>query len=215
MCNRSVAGRALQNTYWPDLLRVETSRIVGVRGDVIALTKLMRVMAILVAIAGTVTPLGLYEQFVPIKRTTATFRYLKDTSPYGLGTPPRSGFPFVRKCQTEDSIFGFPAPCPFSNTMIVYTSDGNTFTADLPYSYNSSIPDIYMDIYSSGTSEDSTISNFFDIQWRQWTTRTDEYVMNGSLLAVRQNFSYTIYLFVEDHAVYMTLWSKRLILDID
>jgi hypothetical protein len=179
-----VAGRALQNTYWPDLLRVETSRIVGVRTDVIVLTKLIRFMAILVAIAGTVTPLGLYEQLVPDLKTKAVFRYLKDTSVFGLGTPPRSGLPLARKCD-QGGLFGFPIPCPFSDTVIIYTDDGMTKGADFPYSYNTSVPDIYQEIYSSGTTDNSTISNFFDIDWRLWTARSNPFILNGSLYLVR------------------------------
>lgn len=188
-----MAGRALQSSYWPDLLRTETARMVGVRLDVILLTKMMRVMAILVAVAGTITPLGLHEQLVPAKAAAATFQYLKDISPYGLGTPPRSGLPLARKCD-QGFLWGFPMPCPYSDTVVVYTSDGDTLGADLPYSYDTAIPDYYKDVFSSGTSENTTVSNFFDIQWRQWTTRTNEFVNNGSFYPVRsrnaRNVSY-------------------------
>jgi hypothetical protein len=49
----------------------------------------------------------------------------------------------------------------------VLTSNGSS-QSNFPYGYNTSIPQIIMDIYSSGTEQNTTVSNFFDIQWRRY-----------------------------------------------
>jgi hypothetical protein len=130
----------------------------------------------LIALAGIITPLGLYDVLVQTSSVQTKFQYLQDKSQqFGLGTPPRSNLSFSRICGYN------PEPCPFSDTVIidVLSSDG-TLEANFPYGYNTSVPQIIMDIYSSGTSENTTISNFFDIQWRRYYTTSDPKLDNGS-----------------------------------
>ena len=118
-------------------------------------------MSILITFAGIITPLGLYDALVSADSVQVTFQYLQDTTPFGLGTPWRSPLPFSRNCL--DGV------CPFSNTVeiIVEDSNGNENTT-YPYGYDTKIPPIIMDIYSSGTGQNTTVSNFFDIQWRRY-----------------------------------------------
>lgn len=51
----------------------------------------------------------------------------------------------------------------------------------MPYGYNTTVPQIVRDIYSSGTAhEKTTVSNYFDIEWRQWGVVQSNYKDNGS-----------------------------------
>jgi len=42
------------------------------------------------------------------------------------------------------------------------------------------IPEILVKAYSSGTSQATTVSNFFDIQWRRYLTTSREMFNNGT-----------------------------------
>jgi len=126
-------------------------------------------MALLCAITGIVTPLGLGEKLVDLPARAGTFEYIKDDSAYGLGTSNRGQYPFSRICPGEHlDRLAFIGTCPYSNTEVVYTDfpDGGGFSMDAPKGYNTSIPDEAREIFSSGTGT-STVSNFFDIEWRQ------------------------------------------------
>lgn len=125
-------------------------------------------------IAGVVTPLGLYDALEPSDDSTIPkFEYRADTSAFGLSTPPRSNLPFNRLCQTTfaNNTFISPlAPCPYSDKELIVQWNGTTLTFDYPNGYNNTLPAILHNIYSSGTgSEPTTVSNFFDIQWRQYS----------------------------------------------
>ena len=96
------------------------------------------------------------------------FSYLKDTSPFGLGTPDRSNYTFNRICSGSG-----PVPCPFSDTVAIISSDGNWFNYTYPYGYDINVPQVITDIYSSGTNDNTTISNYFDIQWRRYQVTSD------------------------------------------
>lgn len=54
----------------------------------------------------------------------------------------------------------------------------------MPYGYNASIPDIVTEIYSSGVGNNTTISNYFDIQYRRYQSTVDPTVNNGSKFLV-------------------------------
>ncbi|PVH77956.1 hypothetical protein DL98DRAFT_636645 [Cadophora sp. DSE1049] len=176
----TVASAALQRSYWPNLLQSDGAKNHGVRKDIIFLTYFISIMGALIAIAGIVTPLGLYETLVSTDNVQTPFRYLKDSSPFGYGTPSRSNLTFNRKCGDMG-----PLPCPYSDTIVVNVFDqsGNG-TIDTPYGYNMTIPDIVTDVYSSGIGNDTTISNYFDIQWRRYQTNSVPDLNNGSTFLV-------------------------------
>jgi hypothetical protein len=151
----------------------------GVRKDIMILTRLMGYMGALIGIAGVVTPLGLYQTLLSDDNVQTPFKYLADTSPYGYGTPPRSNFSFNRYC---GGGFG-PAPCPFTDSVSITSSFPNgTIQVDFPYGIDMEIPEIVNETFSSGTDDHTTISNFFDIQWRRYSTESDpdETLNNGS-----------------------------------
>lgn len=75
-CNRNAAARAFQQSHWPDLLRTDSVIKRGVRLDILLLTRLMTLTGGLIAIAGVVTPLGLYQDLQPSKNIETPFRKL-------------------------------------------------------------------------------------------------------------------------------------------
>ncbi|KAI9157995.1 hypothetical protein HJFPF1_05980 [Paramyrothecium foliicola] len=149
------------------------------------------VMTMLIAIAGIVTPLGLYEDNALGEDTqVAEFAYVRDSSHFFAGTSLSDELPFTRKCMYHGDRSGYaaPGPCPYTNDTMIWETNGLTWNASSPEGVNMTVPNIVKDIYSSGTKLlTTTVSNFFDIHWRQVTTRYDEDAgPNGSRVAVGQ-----------------------------
>lgn len=141
-------------------------------------------MGLLITVAGIVTPLGLYQVLVAGPVTQAPFDNLVDNSSFGYGTPPRSSLPFSRICGIQFSAGG-PIPCPFSDTISIVTAFPNeTINYDYPYGYDTGIPENIKTIYSSGTQNRTTVSNYFDIQWRRYMTTSSGLYNNGSQYVV-------------------------------
>jgi len=197
--DRTVAGRSLQSSYWPDILFTDASRTKGVRKPIWLSTTIASLVALLCAIAGVITPLGLYDAMEPSSWRVLPFTYIKDTTPFGAATPSRSTFAFSRTCsQGHGLAFQGPAPCPYSGTIVVYSWNGTTFSYEMPYGYNTTIPDILRDIFSSGTSRSKgTISNYFDIEWRSYSFQQDKLKNNGSTLLVGEYRPVTSIIFEE------------------
>ncbi|KAF2183641.1 hypothetical protein K469DRAFT_739721 [Zopfia rhizophila CBS 207.26] len=171
----SVAGRSLQSSYWPEILRTDSARSNGVRKEVLLSTYIAPTVAALCAIAGVVTPLGLYDAMEPSDSATVHFEYVKDNSPFGLATPLRNNYSFSRICSQFDGPFSqAPAPCPYTDSTVILSWNASSYTVK-----------IVQDIYSSGTrNRPSTISNFFDIHWRQYTLSQEQQKNNGSAFLV-------------------------------
>ncbi|KAL4862906.1 hypothetical protein BDV12DRAFT_35888 [Aspergillus spectabilis] len=170
----SVTGKALQSSWWPFILRHETVTNEGLSRRLSFITYLLPVSLTLIAITGVVTPLGLYDSLVVGGEQSIPFRYTKDTSPFGYGTPPRSDLPFNRRCGAWN-----PVVCPGSNTTVI--ENRRTGTYYLPFGYDINVPDDLYEIFLSGTgSRGSTISNFFDIQWRHYFIQQRSDFNNGS-----------------------------------
>jgi len=142
------------------------------------------IVTILCAVAGVVTPLGLYDTLQPEGKQTATFTYVRDNSPFGITTPPRSNLSFSRICSNGVGLFQGPAPCPYSNTQVVFSWNGSAYEWDLPYGYNTTIPTTLRNIFTSGTLGATTISSYFDIEWRRYNFQHDKVKNNGSTLLV-------------------------------
>ena len=77
-----------------------------------------------------------------------------------------------------------PRPCPFSATEEIVVWAPSNITYDYPSGYDLNIPQVITDIYSSGTKNGTTISNYFDIQWRQYLTVNNTDYNNNSLYTV-------------------------------
>jgi hypothetical protein len=133
-------------------------------------------------ITSFVTPLGLYDALEPSGSQTLPFVYVQVNSPFGIATPSRSNLPFSRACSQLHGIgIHGPAPCPYSGTTVMLSWDCSSYTFEMLYGYNTTVPQIVRDIYSSGTRHlKTTVSNYFDIQWRQYCLKQDRYYNNGS-----------------------------------
>ena len=128
-------------------------------------------MSLLITVAGIVTPLGLYDGIWADKIRVQSFEYAPDASVFGQGTPARSPLGFNRQCGRN-----LPRPCPLSNTVLTVVSNDTLGQAEGTVDGN--VPQILLDSYSSGTVG-TTVSNCFDILWRQWSTKTDNIVNDG------------------------------------
>jgi hypothetical protein len=120
-----------------------------------------------------VTPLGLYEETAIGGPEVANFSYVRDTSAYFDGTSPRGIYKPSRVCLYDREY----APCPFTNDVAIYSANSTLGFVKFPGGRNltTDVPSILREIYSSGTHGiGTTVSNFFDIEWRQLTVRTDD-----------------------------------------
>ena len=141
----------------------------------------------LIAIAGIITPLGLYSAVAPADSIVPTFSYAKDLSPFGTSTPPRSNLSLARTCSSGHGAFmQGPAACPYTNDLVIETGYGNgTVNFEFPHDLTTDVPNILREIYGSGTADlRTTISNYFDIEYRLYSTVTSKYRNNGSAFLV-------------------------------
>ncbi|KHN97504.1 Major facilitator superfamily domain, general substrate transporter [Metarhizium album ARSEF 1941] len=98
--DKSLANQTLQASPWPMLLRSDTSGPSHhVRRQVQLLSPSVTVLAILGAIAGVVTPLGLGEKLISLREQGGTFEYSRDITAKATSTasaptiPGAVGFP--------------------------------------------------------------------------------------------------------------------------
>jgi hypothetical protein len=143
-------------------------------------------MRALIAIAGIITPLGLYSAVAPASNVVPTFYYAKDLSAFGISTPPRSNLSLARTCSSGHGFAQGPAACPYTNDLVIETGFGNgTVSFDFPHDLTTDVPDILREIYGSGTAGlRTTVSNYFDIEYRLYSTVTSKYRNNGSVFLV-------------------------------
>lgn len=104
--------------------------------------------------------------------------YARDSGPFALGTSARAGKQFSRQCYYGACF----APCPYTEgTVVASQSRTGTISCSSQESLNTTVPSILKDIYSSGTKlTRTTVSNFFDIEWRQMSTQYSRLYNNGS-----------------------------------
>jgi hypothetical protein len=158
---------------------------------VVATTFFLPIITILISIAGVITPLGLYEENAPAEKVRVVdFEYVRDSSSWSIGTSLRENSPFTRTCRFSYKIpqISTLSPCPYTNDTLVWEAQNDTFHWDRPNGkINVTVPNAVRDIYSSGTSIlRTTVSNSFDIQWRQLTKLFNEEVDNTTSITVGQ-----------------------------
>ncbi|KAH7176141.1 hypothetical protein EDB81DRAFT_633863 [Dactylonectria macrodidyma] len=175
----TVAGRFLQSSFWPTILQADSAKSRGVRNSVFWTTLSIPSIAIIIAVAGVVTPLGLYERDeIDKDPISATFQYSADSSAFYAGTSRRRGLPFTRTCTYPWTCY---APCPYTADIEVVVDDGLSQNCSSMYGTNTTVPNVLHDIYNSGTkNRKTTVSNYFDIEWRQLTTQYDRELNNGT-----------------------------------
>ena len=182
-----MANQAIQSSLWPSLLRSDTSNPSHrVRRLIQVLASCLPAAALLAAITGIVTPLGLDDELVSVAGRTGTFEYVRDASPYSAGTSPRGIADFNRQCSGGGPPADGPVACPYTGDVVEQTvRNTSSVRWEFPYGLTSGIPDILREIFSSGTAgQATTVSNFFDIEWRQLSTAKSEYYDNGTEHAV-------------------------------
>ena len=136
-------------------------------------------MTILIAIVGVVTPLGLYEVLESHGEIAADFQYVRESSAYFDGTSPRG--PASAQLSRFCIFRGDRGPCPYANNTFVIGRNGTTGWRHFTPGLTTEIAPILREIFSSGTQNISTtVSNYFDIQYRQLTTQTNSVFDNGS-----------------------------------
>lgn len=139
------------------------------------------VLSLLLAVAGIVTPLGLREELATLASKQADFVYAQDNSAYYLATSPRGRAKFTRLCSQGFGLLAGPYPCPYTDDVVTVTRTNGSISYEFPdEGMTPFIPDEVVEIYSSGTKgKGTTVSNFFDIEWRQLTNKLSSYVNNG------------------------------------
>ncbi|KAH8170045.1 hypothetical protein LIA77_10589 [Sarocladium implicatum] len=179
----TAVARTLHSSFWPALLRSDPRNSHGVRKTVVCITWGFPFTSILIAIARVITPLGLYEvDEIATRPFRGTFSSVRDAGAFAAGTSPRKSEPFTREC-----AFGScRGPCPYTDDdVLVWDRGGVSINCTDLENVNVTVPREVHDIYTSGTRyAHTTVSNFFDIQWRQLTTTFDRSLNNGTPIAV-------------------------------
>lgn len=142
----------------------------------------------LVAVAGVVTPLGLYDSILPSgEGTPVRFEYIPDTTALGLGTAPRhDSLGFSRRCSNNTATVRlFPGSCPHSNVELDVVGVGDNVTGvDAPAGYDTRIPRNVYEFFQSGVPRlGQTVSSLFDIEYRNYRLTRDSFhgfFQNGS-----------------------------------
>ncbi|KAF4867628.1 hypothetical protein CGCSCA1_v013212 [Colletotrichum siamense] len=181
----NIAGRVLQRTWWPTILQSDSVQSHGARLMISLISWAVPIIAVLIAIAGVVTPLGLYEEIDTLGSRLGSFSYVKDSGSFGAATSQRGLHNFSRTCSWGHSLLDQgPAPCPYSESSVIVSGSNRTLNFTMPFGIDSQINPTAKEIFSSGTKGRTTISNFFDIEWRQLTARRRAFVDNGTEVAV-------------------------------
>lgn len=127
---------------------------------------LQMVTVFLVSVAAIFTPLGLYQTIEPSgNQDVEAFQYVKDSSPFGYGTPMRTTAPFTRNCGDE--------ACPGSTMNQTCVQQGLLLNCTDTV-YDRSIPEALKSLFSDGAARfGRPVSSIFDIQWRANINATD------------------------------------------
>lgn len=126
----------------------------------------------LISLASIITPLGLYDVVTSngISGKTDEFRYINDSSPFGIGTPARSNAPFTRQCGND--------ACPGGSKTQNCQQKGLAQVCNDTV-FDRSIPSLYTRLFTDGaTSFSPSLSSIFDLEWRSHYNATDAF---GSL----------------------------------
>ncbi|RJE25969.1 hypothetical protein PHISCL_01654 [Aspergillus sclerotialis] len=166
----SVVGQFLQSSLWPVILSADSSATTGVPKRIIVVTRLKTLLAVLIAIAAVVTPMGLYERIIASDSPTpSAFHYVEDGSTFGLGTPPRTDLPFSRFCGAMHLV---ACPNSFSNVTTFSNATGDYYHVE---NYDTRVPQYVIHAFQSGLSAfNKSVSSVFDIQSRyySWSRKT-------------------------------------------
>ncbi|RCI11398.1 hypothetical protein L249_7142 [Ophiocordyceps polyrhachis-furcata BCC 54312] len=202
----TTGSKVLQQSNWPFILQTDDAYDDNVRRSILWTSRLMPAISILLSVASVLTPMGLYSSTADGKPVKATFVYAPDPTAFGLhGTMRRNGYAETRACggvsYGNESFRYNVKPCPSSkdgDDTLMHSPDPTRpssvccLDVDLPASIK--------DVYSSGY-KNSTVSSFFDIQWRQYALSTRPGYLNGSAYMIGQWRNVESVLFDEAYSV--------------
>ncbi|KZL87329.1 hypothetical protein CI238_13111 [Colletotrichum incanum] len=176
--DRNIASRVLQRTWWPTILASDSVLTHGARLKITLISWFVPTVAVLIAIAGIVTPLGLYEQFDTLDTEVGSFVYVKDSSSFGTATSQRGLHDFSRACSLSTRGSNYwnrtAISCPsLKDSGLSSNSSNGMLNVSAIDGQNFKIAPVLREIFSSGTRDRTTVSNFFDIEWRQVTVHLD------------------------------------------
>lgn len=148
MLHRSVIGRLLQSSDWPDLLRVDSAASEHVVWPARFCRGARLLATLLIPLVAIVTPLGLHDTVAPSDNpTNETFHYVVDRGIFGYNTPSGIGsLPWSRVCSSSTEAVS----CPSFNASI-----GTGVTRETLRLFSSVL-----------SSLSGSISSIFDIKWR-------------------------------------------------
>jgi len=166
----SVVSRFLLSSDWPLFLRSETASSTPVARRIAFVTWIKPVALLIAAVAAIITPLGLHDGIYPSMGVReVNFVHAVDRGPLGSGTPARNAqLGFSRTC----GAIACPGERALGNITFLTTYDfvngTNITNLNTDRVKSPEIPQSLVDLFQSGVSETSSMSSFFDVQYRQW-----------------------------------------------
>lgn len=171
----SVVSRFLLTSDWPLILRSETASSTSVARKIAFITWIKPVALLVASIAAIVTPLGLHNGIYPsTSHQEVDFVYAADGGPLGSGTHARNTqLGFSRICRS----IACPGERELGNITLPSTYDLSMQTNRI---ISPEIPQSLVDLFQSGIPEGSSISSFFDVQYRKWQEGHDHFIVDNS-----------------------------------
>lgn len=164
---RSVAGRLLNGSSWPTILRTDTASIARVSKRVVFFSAFSTAGLIFIGAVSVVTPLGLHEAISQTSNKNVHFGYVPDLKTIGRGTQARADYKANRLCGWLTSI-----NCPGQGHGFSFFSNasGGYIDFDDNNAYMSSvIPLNITEVFSSGSQGSrNNVAGAFDIEYRSF-----------------------------------------------
>ncbi|KFA72653.1 hypothetical protein S40288_03390 [Stachybotrys chartarum IBT 40288] len=175
----SSINRTISNTIWPLILQADSVGTKNLGFVAVALSWTMTLGALLLVLAGVMTPLGLRDEILPSKTEPIDFQYASDPTSWGTVTMARPNRPFGRYCE-----YGRRINCPgqYQGVDFNETSEGNfrSVKTDDSSTVNTTVPANYTAMFSSATAgAGNTVSGLFDIQYRRWAINFEDIIDHG------------------------------------
>ena len=172
-------NRSISNTIWPHLVRADSVTTHRVPAKVVIPSYAVTFGAMLLILAGVLTPIGLREEIVPRHSQAVPFQYVRDESPWGRVTMPRPNAPFSRYCE-----WGAVLNCPgqYQGVYMNETEPGtfSSVSTDENSTINTTMPANFTEMFESAASSmGDTRAGLFDIQYRRWAWNHDDIVDFG------------------------------------
>ncbi|KAK5072463.1 hypothetical protein LTR64_005065 [Lithohypha guttulata] len=173
----SVVSRFLLSSDWPLFLRSDSASSNAVAGNIAVVTWIRPLTLLIAAIAAIVSPLGLYDGIYPATNIQeVAFVYAADRGPLGSGTPARNvDFGFSRVC-AEFACPGEPELGNITQTTI-YNGTNRTRFGRIA---SPEIPQSLVDLFQSGVNDKTSMSSFFDVQYRQLEETKNFWIVDNS-----------------------------------